>query len=97
MESLENAARKWSSDRGADEAGQLIPVHVDISDKKSIEELYKQISQKEEQLHLLVNNVRELAGIVFDVLSLSLPAPLCRPVSLGLLDPSRRLPNPLKP
>lgn len=58
MESLENAAKQWSTNSGSsDGAGQLIPVHVDISKKDSIEKLCKEISQKEEQLHLLVNNV----------------------------------------
>lgn len=57
MEDLENAAKKWSTDSKG--SGHLIPVHVDITDKSSIEKLYKEISSKEEQLHLLVNNVSE--------------------------------------
>lgn len=71
MESLENAAKKWSTDNpGANGAGQLIPVHVDISSKESIEKLYKEISQKEDQLHLLVNNV-SMSNCWLEVLRLS--------------------------
>lgn len=61
MESLENAAKKWSTDnKDSNGGGQLIPAHVDISDKDSIQKLYKEISSKEDQLHLLVNNVSYL-------------------------------------
>lgn len=62
MESLENAAKKWSrNSKSSDGAGQLIPMHVDISKKESIEKLCKEISEKEDQLHLLVNNVSRLS------------------------------------
>lgn len=56
IDSLENAAKQHSAPTGNGDAGKLIPMIVDVQSKESIQELYKQISQKEPKLHLLVNN-----------------------------------------
>lgn len=56
MDALENAAREHSAPTGKGDGGKMIPMNVDITSKESIQQLYKNISQKDPKLHLLVNN-----------------------------------------
>merc|ERR1712093_574395 len=57
MEDVENAAKTHSLNKSPEnDAGKIIPLVCDISSKEDIERLYKDISGREKQLHLLVSN-----------------------------------------
>lgn len=57
-DNVENAAKQYSVNTSPDsDAGKMIPLTCDITKKDEIERLYKEISGREKQLHLLVNNV----------------------------------------
>jgi NADP-dependent 3-hydroxy acid dehydrogenase YdfG len=52
---LENTASTWGSSL-AHPKGKLIPLECDITDKSSIQNLVRQISNKEKWVDILVNN-----------------------------------------
>lgn len=57
---LETVAKTYSQDI----PGQIIPIQADVSNKQDIAKLYKEISEKEQHLDILINNAGIMSGNV---------------------------------